>query len=194
MKSFFVDPSDVSFNNDLFGTNRPFEASTTTRSALQMRARRSPDLGSNPISISSHIRGRNFYWFTTDWELIVTNNTFNTIDTTVQLRANHIGGKSIAQNTFIPSLIPNSTFSTTISPTTIGSNNMIMDSSTNPSLNFQVSVFNGSSSVFIQFDWGRSFSESSGGLATLTTTTRTLGTWGTDGGVNVRVDFFDDSF
>ena len=189
MKRFFVDPSDVSFNNDLFGTNRPFEASTT-KSALQMRARRSPNLGSNPISISSHIRGSNFYWFTTDWNLTVSNATFNTIDTTVQLRAQHIGGKSIAQNTFIPSLIPNSTFNTTISPTTIGSNNMIMDSSTNPSLNFQVSVFNGSSSVFIQFDWGGSFSESSGGQTVLTTTTRTLGTWGTDGGVNVSVNFF----
>ena len=189
MISISVPFSNVSFNDRLFGPIGPFKASTT-QSALQLRARRSPNLGTSPISINNHIRGRTFYLFNNDWNLTVSNATFNTIDTTVQLRAQHIGGKSIAQNTFIPSLIPNSTFNTTISPTTIGSNNMIMDSSTNPSLNFQVSVFNGSSSVFIQFDWGGSFSESSGGLPTLTTTTRTLGTWGTNGGVNVSVNFF----
>ena len=202
MKRFTVPSSNVSFNDDLFGTNRPFEASTT-KSALQMRARRSPDLVSNPISINSHIRGRAFYWFTSNWNLTVNNGTFSTIDNIdVRITANHIGGKSRTVNTFISNIEPNESFNTTISPPNVGFNNMIMDSSNNPSLNFQVdflATLPSDSSAFIEFNWGGTLSESSDGTS-LTTTTRDLLTWLTNGkGVNVNItilggtDFSGDS-
>ena len=188
MKESFVDDINVSYINDLFAPNKPFEASTT-KSSLQMRARRSPDLGSNPISINSHIKNRTFYWFITNWNLTVNNNTFNTInDIDVQIIANHINGKSISRNRFISSIGVNGTVQESFSPTTIGSNNMIMDSS-NPNLNFQVNYFNGGSTADINFNWG-SFTQNSGGQPVLITTTRTLSQWGTNGGVNVTVDIF----
>ena len=188
MKSYDVPPSNVSFNNDLFAANRPFEASTT-KSSLQMRARRSPNLGSNPISINNHIKGRDFYWFTTNWNLTVNNLTFNTINNiTVILVANHIGGKVITRNFNISSIGPNGFFQGSFSPPNAGFSNMIMDSITNPSLRFEVVYLNGGSSADISFNWGFSFTQSSGGQPTLITFTRTLSTWGENGGVNVTVN------
>jgi len=194
MKRSSVPSPNVSFNNDLFGNNKPFEASTT-KSSLQMRARRSPDLGSSPISINSHIKNRDFYWFTTDWELTVTNTTFDTItSSTVQITANHIGGKLISSFRSIPSIGPGGTFEESFSPPAVGFSNMIMDSSNNPDLNFQVGVLAqlpSGRSANIFFNWGGSDFEFSGGQPTLTTTTRALSEWGTNGGVNVTVDIGD---
>lgn len=197
MKSYLVPPSDVSFNDDLFGNNRPFEASTT-KSSLQMRARRSPRLGSSPISINSHIRGRRFYWFTTPWNLTVNNLSPNTINSTVEIIANHLGGggksKSVSRSI---NLGPGGNFQATISPPNEGFSNMIMDSSTNPDLNFQVSYSNNSNggsftNINISFDWGGIHGDFSSNQPLLTTTTRTLSTWGTNRGVNVTVEIFDD--
>lgn len=201
--------TQTSLGSDLFANNRPFEAvSTPTKSFSDMRARRSPSLAGSSVSIGSSFRNKGYWWFFTNWSVLINNNSFTTtFFVNVGITARHQNGTQRTSNT-VASIAPGQSSSTSFSPPLGGFSTMIMDGDASPELDFVINVSTTAFVSTINFNWtgtGTNFSESTFSstfsITQLTTTRRDLSTWGfgclppgsstTCGGVNVTVALTD---